>query len=303
MNALLIMNPGSCSGKGRKKWPFWESNLKKKGILFDSVTIENPGGAVELARNAVTYDTVIAVGGDGTINEVLDGVILSGRKDFRMGILYSGTSPDFCQFHGIPTSPSAAIEALANGRSHRVDVAEIAYKGIDGEKIISHFGCGSNVGLGPEVARVSNRLRKFTGDTLGTCLALIRAITVMKPMDLDLKVDGLSLSLSGVNNLSILKNPYIASGLRLNLDLSVNDGKLALFVVQRKSRLSIFTVLPGFYSGKAVNRNDVFCRVCSRVTIACNEERGIEYDGDPKGFLPVEIKILPKALNLIGAEK
>jgi len=303
MKALLIMNPGSRSGKGGNTWPFWESSLKKKGIIFDSVTTENSGSATELARNAVNYDTAVAVGGDGTINGVLDGVIQSGRKDFRMGILYSGTSPDFCQFHGIPTSPSAAVEALANGQSRRVDVAEIVYKGIDCETIISHFGCGSNIGLGPEVARVSNRLRKLTGDTLGTCLALIRAISVMKPMDLDLKVDGLSLSHSGVNNLSILKNPYIASGLRLNLDLSVDDGKLALFIVQGKSRLSIFSVLPGFYSGKAVKRKDMFCQVCSHVTIACSEEREIEFDGDPKGFLPVEIKILPKALNLIGVRK
>ncbi len=297
------MNPGSRSGKGKNRWPFWESSLKKKGIIFDSVTTENSGSATELARNAVNYDTVVAVGGDGTINEVLDGVIQSGRKDFRMGILYSGTSPDFCQFHGIPTSPSAAVEALANGQSRRVDVAEIAYKGIDGGIIISHFGCGSNVGLGPEVARFSNRLRKFAGDTLGTGLALIRAITVMKPMDLDLKVDGLSLSHSGVNNLSILKNPYIASGLRLNLDLSADDGKLALLIVQGKSRLSIFSVLPGFYSGKAVTRKDVFYQVCSHVIIASNEEREIEFDGDPKGFLPVEIRVLYKALNLIGARE
>lgn len=300
MNALLIMNPSSRSGKGRKQWSFWESSLKTKGITFDSAITENSGSAVELARNAVSYDTVIAVGGDGTINEVLDGVIQSGRKDLRMGVLYSGTSPDFCQFHGIPTSPSAAVETLANGRSCMVDVAEIIYKRIDGKKIISHFGCGSNIGLGPDVARVSNRLRRFTGDTLGTCMALIRAISVMKPMDLELKIDGSSLSFSRVNNLSILKNPYIASGLRLNLDLSANDGKLALFVVQGKSRLSIFTILPGFYSGKAVKRKDVFCRACSSVTIACNEERETEFDGDPRGLLPVEIKILPRVLNLIG---
>ena len=227
----------------------------------------------------------------------------SGRSDLRMGILYSGTSPDFCGFHGIPTSPTAAVETLANGRSCMVDVAEITYKGTDGKKIISHFGCGSNIGLGPGVARVSNRIRKFTGDTPGTCLALIRAITNMKPMELELKVDGSPLLLSGVNNLSVLKNPYIASGLRLNLDLSVDDGKLALFVVQGKSRLSIFSVLPGFYSGKAAGRKDTFCRVCSHVTIKCKEEREIEFDGDPKGYLPAGIIIRPKALNLIGAGK
>lgn len=301
MKALLIMNPGSRSGKAEKIWSFWKSGLKTKGINFDSVITENIGNAVSLSRNAEKYDTVIAAGGDGTINEILDGIIQSGRKNVRMGVLYSGTSPDFCQFHGIPTSPPAAVDALSDGRSEMVDVVEITYKGIDGRKIVSHFGCSCNIGFGPGVARISNRIRKFTGDTLGTCLALLHTIATMKPVNLELLVDGSPLSLSGVNNLSILKNPYIASGLRLNLDLSADDGKLALFVVRKKSRLSILSVLPEFYSGKAVNRKDMFCRVCERVEIACNEEREIEFDGDPKGFLPVKIKILPKALNLIGA--
>jgi len=115
MNALLIMNPGSRSGKGKRLWPFWESGLKKRGIIFDSVITDNPGKAFEFARNALNYNTVIAAGGDGTINEVLDGVIQSGRKNLRMGVLYSGTSPDFCKFHGIPTHPAAALEALPRG--------------------------------------------------------------------------------------------------------------------------------------------------------------------------------------------
>ena len=297
------MNPGSRSKKGRRLWPLWESGLKEKGITFDPVITQYPGNAIEISRDAVGYDTVIAAGGDGTINEVLDGVIQSGRRDLRMGILYSGTSPDFCQFHGIPVSPAEAVEALAGGMSSMVDVAEIAYRGVEGKKIISHFGCSSNIGLGAEVARVSNRIRKFTGDTLGTCLALIRAIAVLKPMGLELEVDGSHLSISGVNNLSIIKNPYIASGLRLNLGLSADDGRLALFAVHGKSRLSILSALPGFYSGKAAGRKDVFYRECSRVTITCSEKREIEFDGDPKGFLPVAIKILPEALNLIGAGK
>ena len=282
MNALLIMNPGSRSGKGRKLWSFWESGLKKRGINFDSVITENPGNAFDLARNAINYDTVIAAGGDGTINEVLDGIIQSGRKNLRMGILYSGTSPDFCRFHGIPTSPEKAVEALADGRSRMVDAAEITYRLTGGEKIVSHFGCSSNIGLGPQVARVSNLIRKFTGDTIGTCLALIRAVTIMKSLDLEVKIDGLPVSLSGVNNLSILKNPYIASGLRLDLDLSVDDGRLALFVVKSKSRLSIFSLLPGFYSGKAAKREDLFCKMCSSINVTCNKKVEIELDGDTR---------------------
>ncbi|MCD4654681.1 hypothetical protein K8T06_12210 [bacterium] len=301
MKARLIMNPGSRSGKGKKLWLVWESYLKSKGIAFDSIITERAGHGIELARDSEGYDTVVAVGGDGTINEVIDGIVQSGRCDLRMGVLYSGTSPDFCRFHSIPLRPSAAVDVLASGITGKIDIAKITYSGGNGDTIVSHFGCGCNVGLGASVARVSNCIRKFTGDFLGTCLAVIYSIVATSPLDLDIIIDGEVRRLSGVNNFSILKNPSIASGLRLNLDLQPDDGKLVVFAVQKKNRLAVLSVMPDFYSGKAVTRKDIFIQECSQIAITCTKKVEIEFDGDPRGFLPAEIEILPGAINLIGA--
>jgi diacylglycerol kinase family enzyme len=301
MKALLIMNPGSRSGKGKKLWPFWESSLQAKGLAFDSVITTRPGHGVELAAGAKDYATVVAVGGDGTINEVLDGVIQSGRSDLRMGVLYSGTSPDFCTYHGIPTSPPDAVEALVTGASRNVDVGRIAYSSDGHGQTTAHFGCSVNVGLGASVARTSNLLRRFTGDRVGTCIAAIYSIVSTRPVDLELIIDGSSQLLPGVNNLSVLKNPFIASGLRLNLDLQADDGNLVLFAVHGRRRISVLSLLPAFYSGKAVDRDDVFTRTCSKLTIRSSGRTELEFDGDPRGVLPADIQILPRSLNLIGA--
>ncbi len=301
MKALLIMNPGSRSGRGKKLWSFWESSLKAKGLAFDSAITTGPGHGIELAAGAKDYDRVVAVGGDGTINEVLDGIIQSGRPDLRMGILYSGTSPDFCKFHNIPTSPLEAIDALVAGSSRKVDVGRITYSRESGERITAHFGCSVNVGLGASVARTSNLLRRFTGDRLGTCSAVIYSVVSTRPVDLEIIVDGSSQLLRGVNNLSVLKNPFLASGLRLNLDLRVDDGNLVLFALHGRNRMSVLSVLPGFYSGKAVDRDDVLIRTCSKLTIRSSGRTEIEFDGDPRGILPAEIEVLPRTLNLIGA--
>jgi len=302
MKVLLIMNPGSRSGKGKRLWRFWESSLKAKGIIFDSVITTRTGHGVELAKNAKDYATVVAVGGDGTINEVLDGVIQSGRSNLRMGVLYSGTSPDFCKFHNIPVSPLDAVETLLEGLSNKVDVGKITYSSANGEMTASHFGCGCNIGLGAAVARTSNRIRGFTGDFVGTCIALIHSIVLTRSLDIESTIDGSARTLSKVNNLSILKNPFIASGLRLNIDLSPNDGKLVLFAIRGKGRVSLLSILPQLYSGRAVARDDVFIRKCSRLNIRCAEKKEIEFDGDPRGFLPADIEILPTALDLIGAK-
>lgn len=301
MKALLVMNPGSRAGKGKKLWSFWESRLRAGAVAFDLAVTTRVGHGVELASGAKDYDTVVAVGGDGTINEALDGVMQSARSDLRMGVLYSGTSPDFCKFHNIPIRPSDAVDALTAGLSRKVDVGKITCSKNNGEKTTAHFGCGVNVGLGASVARTSNRLRKFTGDVIGTCIAVLYSVVLTRPVDLEIVVDGLPQRLSRVNNLSVLKNPFIASGLRLNLDLQTDDGNLALVVVHGRTRMSILSVLPGFYSGKAVDREDVVITKCSQVSIASSKRTEIEFDGDPRGILPVDIKLLPRSLDLIGA--
>lgn len=294
------MNPGSRSGRGRKLWTIWESGLRSAGVKYDSVVTENLGDAFGISKESQDADSIVAVGGDGTINEVLDGIVQSGNPHIRMGVLYSGTSPDFCRFHGIPTDPHKALRSILDGNIKKVDVVKIEYSDSNSSRRIAHFACGCNIGLGASVARFANHWRKSLGDHFGTGMGVVRAILVSRPVDLDLEIDGTGHSLTQVNNLSILKNPYIASGLRLNVNLQADDGKLMLIGVHGQSRMGLCTLLPGFYSGKASDSKAVFIKDCSKVRIRSIVLQEIEFDGDPRGYLPVEIQIVPRALNLIG---
>ena len=300
MKALLIMNPASRAGRGRRLWERWEAGLRFAGVPFTCATTEAPGHAMALARDEADADTVVAVGGDGTINEVLDGVIQSGRAGVRMGVLYSGTSPDFCRFHGIPTEPKQALNALLAGRARRVDAARIEFRDARDEVRRAHFGCSSNVGLGAAVARFSNGVRGVLGDALGTGLAVLRAVLRTPPVDLELEIDGQPCPLASVNNLTVLKNPHIASGLRLNVDLRPDDGRLWLVAVHGRSRAGLCALLPRFYSGTAVAAEGVLVRRCARVRIRAQRACEVEFDGDPRGALPADIQVLPGALALIG---
>ncbi|MCE5197982.1 MAG: diacylglycerol kinase family protein [Armatimonadota bacterium] len=299
MSYLLIMNPGSRSGRGKRLWKTWESGLDRVGAEYACVFTDGIGYAIELARTAEA-DVVVAVGGDGTINEVLDGVMQSGKPNLQMGVLYSGTSPDFCRFHGIPIDPKQAVDALVSGRVNKVDVARITYHDAAGKERVAHFGCSCNVGMGASVARFANKWRKYLGDIPGTGLGVVSAIAQNDRLDVSVEIDGNSFGLAEVNNLTIAKNPYIASGLRLQLDLGPDDGKLAIVGIHGKGRAGILRMLPKFYSGSVAIDRGVFVRECSSVVVSSREPREIEFDGDPRGYLPVRIEILPKALNLIG---
>jgi diacylglycerol kinase (ATP) len=300
MSFLLVMNPGSRARRGQRRWARWQAGLEAAGVACECAVTEGPGHARELARDAAGHAAVVAVGGDGTINEVLDGVVQSGRADLAMGVLYSGTSPDFCRFHGLPTAPEAALQALLSGRERRVDVARITYCDAEGVAQVAHFGCSCNVGMGARIARQANHWRPAVGDVPGTGLALLGALLANRQVDLSLEVDGEPLALPATSNLTVLKNRYLASGLRMQLDVGPDDGVLWLAGVSRCGRAGLLRLVPGLYSGRVIGARGLLLRSCRRVSISASRAQEIEFDGDPRGYLPVCIEVMPRALSLIG---
>ncbi|OGR78658.1 MAG: hypothetical protein A2X32_05260 [Elusimicrobia bacterium GWC2_64_44] len=301
MKLLLIMNPGSRSGRGRALWPWLQERLTSAGVRFRCAVTAAPCDAVRLAREAAPDETPVAVGGDGTINGALDGLLQAGRPDPELGVLYTGTSPDFCRFNGVPTEPEGALRALLEGASAPRDAARITYRGYDGAGLTAHFGCSSNIGLGAAVARRANTYRRWLGDAGGTGLAVLRALAGKSAPDLTLVLDGQAYPLRAVDNLTVAKNPQIASGLKLALDLRPDDGRLCALAVHGRTRLGLLRLVPGFYSGAVAADPSVFLRFCSRIEVRSAAPCEVEFDGDPRGLLPAEIAVLPRAYRLIGA--
>jgi diacylglycerol kinase family enzyme len=299
MKYRLIMNPGSRSGRGKRLWDTWEAALRRAGADFECCLTRSLDHARSLAKEPSGADAVVAVGGDGTINAVLDGILQSDRPDRPMGVLYSGTSPDFCRFHGIPLAPAPAVTALLHGQFKSVDAVRITCAGPGGVPFTAHFGCGSNIGLGAGIARQANRTRQFLGDRTGTGLATVTALFLTAACNLTARFDGVTHEFPRCNNLSILKSPFIASGLRLNVDLLADDGQLCAVAVSGQSPLGLLRILPGFYTGQAVGHPAVFLQKCR--TIEVNGTAEVEFDGDPRGRLPLTADVLPRALNLLGA--
>jgi diacylglycerol kinase family enzyme len=290
----LIVNPSSRSGRSRARQAGWLRELARREVPFAVAETTGAGHARELARTAAE-PVVVAVGGDGTINEVLDG-LLQAPAPRAMGVLYAGTSPDFCRFHGIPfADPHAALETLLRRRMRRIDAARLTRA--DGT--VAHFACGSNIGLGARVAAFANAYRRYLGDVAGTGLGLVLAVGRHRRFAARLVLDGTPHDLDGVNHLLILKNPHIASGLRLDLPLAPDDGALTVLAVHGLSRCALLRLLPAFYTGTAVRHPAVLTRTCRSVSITTDPPQTVEFDGDPRGATPVTIELLPRVLPLI----
>ncbi len=300
MRMLLISNPGSRSGKSSNMRKFWVKSLADAGVAFTCVETSAIGHAFDIASSSKGYDVHIAAGGDGTINEVIDGTVQSGNPDTSIGVLYSGTSPDFCRFHGIPVKPAEAVKSLLSGKSRMIDVAMISYEDNEGKERLSHFACSCNIGIGASVAKFSNRMRRYMGDKIGTFTSLLKAFAKNPSYDMELSIDGAFSLMKGVTNISVLKNPHIASGLKLNLGNSPDDGRLFVMIVAGRDRLGLLRLIPGLYSGNMAISKDIFIKPCSNVSIRSKSRCEIEFDGDPRGFTPVSIEILPRKIKLIG---
>jgi len=222
-----------------------------------------------------------------------------------MGILYSGTSPDFCKFHSIPTNPIHAIECFISGGTREIDTCKIEYQNCDEKSISSFFLCSSNIGLGAGIASRSNRIRKRVGDFAGTLCASIVTIAKAKHFSAKLKVDGEIHCFNDVLNITVGKNPHLASGIRLDLDIFPSNGKMFVFVVHGVSKSGLILSLGAAYTGK-IAKNRAFTIIEATQDVEITPEPSniqVEFDGDPWGLCPAKITVLKSSLKLVGCNE
>lgn len=281
--SILIMNPSSKNGKAQKNWKFFTE--------FESIVTTSRENAIETVIKS-DKQIIVAVGGDGTINQCVNGIMQSSREKV-LGVLYSGTSPDYCKFQGIPFAPKEAIEVLKEQKIHNVDICKITTE--NKEELFFLSSC--NIGLGAKVARISNKIRKYFGDFLGTLLALVYALLSAKTFSAVIKTNSGEQSFKDLYHIFVLKNNYIASGLKFGINCKTDDGKIYVVPIFKAKLLSLITKIIDLYKGCFSEKLIV---ECEEVFITTDPKQYIEFDGDSYSLsTPITIKCLRQGLRLI----
>lgn len=309
----------SRGGKSKKKFAEISNILDKKNVDYHYKLTNSFDDAYTFSVNAnkENYDIIVAVGGDGTINKVLNGFFdINGNRisASKMGIIHTGTSPDFCKSHNIPTNYKKAIEIVLKNNVRNIQVGKISFlkenfKELHGKSIADirnfeakYFGCCSNIGLGATLARKANSgIRKYLGDFLGTFISLVHTVINYKANSFIVARDGKEEKIDKLYNISVGRTKYIASGIKVNTDLKEDDDRFYNLVVRKLSLFNLPGVLKKAYSGKDFINNDViYLEYCKNIEIYGNYENPeVEFDGDPAGFLPCKIEIAKDKLDLI----
>ena len=312
----FIANPHARNGRSARKLEALQSELNRRGLRHELVVCESFDHASALSRRAnhAGYDVVVGVGGDGTINRVLNGFYDSNGERIsqaRLGVVHIGTSPDFCRSHGVPVELGAAVDALEAEKSRPVSVGRVVWENRPGEDPARSsarsavFGCCANVGLGASLARLANGgIRKYAGDFLGTFIALMRVLATFRPRTLQLESDGSRRVLSGVYNMAVGKTTHIASGLKVEHALREQDDRCYVLSVLNLSPANIFPVLRLLYGGHRVASHPCVVQEYARSIKfgPIGESAEVEFDGDPAGWCPCRIETAPDPLDLIIGE-
>lgn len=305
MDYHIIYNPTARSGRSKKDFKKILKVFQQNGVKYKYTITQKENQAIEIAKS-ITKDkasVVVAAGGDGTIGEVVTGLMYQDKaKRPILGALHIGTSPDFPRYHGIPINTERATEFLLQTQPVKVDVGQVIHWGVNKkERVKSYFGCNVNIGLGPNIASKSNdRYRKYLGDFLGTlCATLVSLKQHSSENTVNLKLNNQETKLKNIINLTVGKDPFLASGMRVPVDIPANDGKFYCMSLQAESKAKLLTQLPRLYRGNILNYEGAELFRAEEVIVDSEDLTRIEFDGDVRGCLPATIKVLPQAIKLL----
>ncbi|MFI5348980.1 MAG: diacylglycerol/lipid kinase family protein [Elusimicrobiota bacterium] len=304
MKVLFVVNPAAGHDRGLARW---EKGRALAAGLWPKHAVsmtERPGHGRELARAAILAGTelVVAVGGDGTLGEVVDGYLsvpAAGRTGASIATLPAGSGCDFSRHMGVPREPEAWAAAMSAGRRKWVDAALASFRTRDGTLRSRHFLNVAALGLAGDVAIGVEKRGKPLGGTLTYLLEGLLAIAGARAKRMKLIVDGREEAPAEYHMVAAANTSTIGGGMKLAPEADAQDGLLDLLTVSALSRMELLKLMPTIYAGGHVGASGVVLRRARRIEIYPDEPLALNLDGDLDGVAPAVFEALPKAISFL----
>jgi len=298
-HAKLIVNPVAGAGSTAKKWPHIMELLKSIGLHFEHDLTEAPGHATELARAAAKkgYELVVSVGGDGTINEVVNGLYDEGNTaDIMLGIISTGTGSDYIRTIGVPRTYQEACQCLTSPRKLVVDIGVIEYMSA-GQVVKRLFVNFAGIGFDAEVVRATTQKFKALGSTASYLAGLVTTLLLYKNKKVSFIVDGEAVE-KRVCTVLMNNGKYGGGGMFTAPDASLADGLLDVLIIGDLTKPDLLRSLPRIYKGTHLTHPKVTIKKAREIEIRSTEPVSLQADGELLGGLPARFYVLPVALNI-----
>ncbi len=296
----VIVNPVAGANTTYRKWPKISSLLRHIGLPFEFQYTEGVGHAIELARTAASNgcQLLVAVGGDGTVHEVANGILLSKElKKATIGIISTGTGSDFIRSAGIDRDYVKACSLLTGTRRRLIDVGIVEYQR-DGHSHRRFFVNSSGVGFDAAVAETSNHLPKFLGGTIPYIIGLLKSLIGYRNKSVTIKV-GDRVDSRRILSVVVANGCYFGGGMRVAPQADISDGLLDVITVGDMGKLELLRAFPTIYKGTHIHHPKVSSEKATRVEIESPEKFLVHADGEFLGEGPVSFSLVPSALSIV----
>ncbi|MFN2615013.1 MAG: diacylglycerol kinase family protein [Actinomycetota bacterium] len=308
--ARLLVNPRAGRGSVKEAWPAITRALDEVRVEHDVTFTERPGHATDTARAAVAHGCrfIAAVGGDGTVHEVVNGMMEEHQPGLVLGVVPSGSGCDFARTFGIPQDPAAAVRHLAgDGLWGALDVGRVHYKTFGGEERARWFVNIAEAGIGADVVVTAAKMTSRLG-ARAYRLAALKAIATFRPARVRLSMHGRKargvktgtqpgeMTHDGRFTMVVVANgQFFGGGLRVAPRAIPSDGMFDLLTGEG-SKLDALRALRKMPSGTHVPDRSFGEYLADRVELG--DGFMIEADGEALGRTPARFEIVPGAISL-----
>ena len=300
---LVIVNPNAGNGKGKKDWGRISELLKEKGLLFTVKFTERKSQAIVFATEGINagFRKIITVGGDGTLNEVVNGVFLTGvcrSTDISLAMIPVGTGNDWGKMFGIPLEYKKAIEIISNNKLMLHDVGLVSF--FDGTVQKKRYFINiAGLGFESVVVRRSN-IQKDKGHSgkLIYFYNLLMSLLSYKNTEAQLIIDGETI-IADVFSLNVGNGRYCGGGMRQTPDALPDDGLLDVTVINGMGKFEIIRNLKILYDGTILSHPRVDGYKCKNIKVSSGSLLYVETDGESLGHTPAEFSIIPASINIV----
>ena len=290
---IIIANKKARWGLNRSRVRRAETYLHKHKFAFSSFTTDYPGHAREIAAQAAIQkvDTIVVLGGDGTLNEVINGVLSDGCQQIpRIGIIPSGSSNDFSKSLGLPQQLHKACRTIINGKTKYVDIGQAG----------GHYFCmASSVGLFAAVCAESYRMKGLSGSLryIAAALCVIRKMSA--GWEMDIKAD--EIIFKGTYGVLLVSNTPRYGGLFFTPEAQPDDGLFDCLIIEMPRKLEALSLIPVTLRKALTSHKKVTMFRAKSLSVALTPSAPLSNDGEvyPNLFSSVDYKILPQKLQII----
>ncbi len=297
--AFVIANGRAGKGTVGRDPKAFERLLSESGLEFELSLTEHPGHAVELARRAIDegYSYLVAVGGDGTIHEVVNGIMGEGaphNPETVLGVVSAGSGSDFIRTFGLPDDPVHAVEHLKGDGLFPIDLGKVTFHR-DGRQETRYFPNIAEAGLGADVVRRAACLPRKLGQ-VRYLIGFWMTLGPFKPTQGQVTCDKRTYE-GRITNLVVANCQFFGGGMRVAPKAHPNDGRFDVLIQIGKKR-DYVSALTKVYKGDHVPSPVIKEYYAKRVEVITDHPLQVEADGELLGLTPATFEIVTDALRL-----